>query len=75
MDGWQQGNSYPQIAQGLFGSHRIAERAWKTDDFCSRTILLSWCSASCAYAGVRCSTNADADTQRSVMSIEYCDGL
>ncbi|MCK1693069.1 DUF2285 domain-containing protein [Bradyrhizobium sp. 144] len=40
MDGWQEGNSYRQIAQGLFGSHRIAERAWKTDDLRSRTIGL-----------------------------------
>ncbi|MBH5396308.1 DUF2285 domain-containing protein [Bradyrhizobium sp. CNPSo 4010] len=40
VDGWQQGNSYRQIAQGLFGSHRIAERAWKTDDLRSRTIRL-----------------------------------
>ncbi|WP_333930616.1 DUF2285 domain-containing protein [Bradyrhizobium sp. CCBAU 21360] len=29
LDGWQEGNSYRQIAQGLFGSHRIAERGWK----------------------------------------------
>ncbi|MEY9161096.1 hypothetical protein ABIG04_009406 [Bradyrhizobium japonicum] len=40
VDGWQQGNSYRQIAQGLFGRHRIAERAWKTDDLRSRTIRL-----------------------------------
>ncbi|MEK9281150.1 DUF2285 domain-containing protein [Bradyrhizobium sp. ISRA442] len=40
LDGWQAGNSYRQIAQGLFGSHRIAERAWKTDDLRSRTIRL-----------------------------------
>ncbi|MBB4373430.1 hypothetical protein GGD63_006253 [Bradyrhizobium sp. cir1] len=40
IDGWQEGNSYRQIAQGLFGSHRIAERAWKTDDLRSRTIRL-----------------------------------
>ncbi|WP_271519276.1 DUF2285 domain-containing protein [Bradyrhizobium sp. CCBAU 53380] len=40
VDGWQQGNSYRQIAQGLFRSHRIAERAWKTDDLRSRTIRL-----------------------------------
>ncbi|WP_456705164.1 MULTISPECIES: DUF2285 domain-containing protein [unclassified Bradyrhizobium] len=40
VDGWQEGNSYRQIAQGLFGSHRIAERAWKTDDLRSRTIRL-----------------------------------
>jgi len=40
MDGWQEGNSYRQIAQGLFGRHRIVERAWKTDDLRSRTIRL-----------------------------------
>ncbi|MFK4529154.1 hypothetical protein ABIF90_007135 [Bradyrhizobium japonicum] len=40
LDGWQQGNSYRQIAQGLFGSHRIGERGWKTDDLRSRTIRL-----------------------------------
>nr|WP_271566542.1 DUF2285 domain-containing protein [Bradyrhizobium sp. CCBAU 11386] len=40
VDGWQKGNSYRQIAQGLFGGHRIAERAWKTDDLRSRTIRL-----------------------------------
>ncbi|WP_456865602.1 DUF2285 domain-containing protein [Bradyrhizobium sp. USDA 4503] len=40
LDGWQQGNSYREIAQGLFGSHRIAARGWKTDDLRSRTIRL-----------------------------------
>ncbi|MCA1378842.1 DUF2285 domain-containing protein [Bradyrhizobium sp. IC4061] len=40
LDGWQEGNSYRQIAQGLFGSHRIGERGWKTDDLRSRTIRL-----------------------------------
>lgn len=40
LDGWQEGNSYRQIAQGLFGRHRIAERGWKTDDLRSRTIRL-----------------------------------
>lgn len=40
LDAWQQGNSYRQIAQGLFGSHRIGERGWKTDDLRSRTIRL-----------------------------------
>jgi len=40
LDGWQEGNSYRQIAQGLFGSHRIAKRGWKTDDLRSRTIRL-----------------------------------
>ncbi|UQR61575.1 DUF2285 domain-containing protein [Bradyrhizobium sp. C-145] len=40
VDGWHEGNSYRQIAQGLFGSHRMSERAWKTDDLRSRTIRL-----------------------------------
>ncbi|WP_456781642.1 DUF2285 domain-containing protein [Bradyrhizobium sp. USDA 3315] len=40
LDGWQEGNSYRQIAQGLFGNHRAAERGWKTDDLRSRTIRL-----------------------------------
>ncbi|WP_338156372.1 DUF2285 domain-containing protein [Bradyrhizobium elkanii] len=40
LDGWQEGNSYRQIAQGLFGTHRVAERGWKTDDLRSRTIRL-----------------------------------
>ncbi|MEK9281112.1 DUF2285 domain-containing protein [Bradyrhizobium sp. ISRA442] len=40
VDGWHEGNSYRQIAQGLFGNHRIAERAWKTGDLRSRTIRL-----------------------------------
>nr|WP_165446022.1 DUF2285 domain-containing protein [Bradyrhizobium uaiense] len=40
LDGWQEGNSYREIAQGLFGSHRIVERGWKTDDLRSRTIRL-----------------------------------
>jgi len=40
LDGWQEGNSYRQIAHGLFGSHRIGERGWKTDDLRSRTIRL-----------------------------------
>ncbi|MCS3689415.1 hypothetical protein M2194_003452 [Bradyrhizobium elkanii] len=40
LDAWQEGNSYRQIAQGLFGSHRIADRGWKTDDLRSRIIRL-----------------------------------
>ncbi|WP_404546135.1 DUF2285 domain-containing protein [Bradyrhizobium sp. USDA 223] len=40
LDGWQQGNSYRQIGQGLFGSDRIAGPGWKTDDLRSRTIRL-----------------------------------
>ncbi|MDF0581947.1 DUF2285 domain-containing protein [Bradyrhizobium yuanmingense] len=40
LDGWQQGNSYRQIGQGLFGSDRTVGRGWKTDDLRSRTIRL-----------------------------------
>jgi hypothetical protein len=40
LDGWQEGNSYRQIAQGLFGKHRIAEQGSKPDDLRSRTIRL-----------------------------------
>ena len=40
LDGWTQGNSYSEIAQGLFGTHRIPGRAWKTHDLRSRTVRL-----------------------------------
>jgi len=40
LDGWMLGNSYRAIAIGLFGSHRVPERAWKTHDLRSRTIRL-----------------------------------
>ncbi|MFB9264936.1 DUF2285 domain-containing protein [Bradyrhizobium erythrophlei] len=39
-DGWLEGNSYRQIAQGLFGTLRIPDRGWKTHDLRSRTIRL-----------------------------------
>ncbi|WP_244481980.1 DUF2285 domain-containing protein [Bradyrhizobium pachyrhizi] len=40
VDGWLEGNSYREIAQGLFGMNRIPGRGWKTHDLRSRTIRL-----------------------------------
>ncbi|MGX1350670.1 hypothetical protein AB7M49_004246 [Bradyrhizobium elkanii] len=40
VDGWLEGNSYRNIAQGLFGKRRIPDRGWKTHDLRSRTIRL-----------------------------------
>lgn len=40
VDGSLEGNSYREIAQGLFGKHRIPDRGWKTDHLRSRTIRL-----------------------------------
>ncbi|TKV77717.1 DUF2285 domain-containing protein [Bradyrhizobium elkanii] len=40
LDGWLQGNSYRNLAEGLFGKHRIPDRGWKTHDLRSRTIRL-----------------------------------
>ncbi|WP_194473382.1 DUF2285 domain-containing protein [Bradyrhizobium sp. CCBAU 51753] len=40
VDGWLAGNSYRDIAQGLFGSLRIPDRGCKTHDLRSRTIRL-----------------------------------
>ncbi|WP_333927146.1 DUF2285 domain-containing protein [Bradyrhizobium sp. CCBAU 11361] len=40
VDGSLEGNSYREIAQGLFGKHRIPDRGWKTHDLRSRTIRL-----------------------------------
>ncbi|MGX1350639.1 hypothetical protein AB7M49_004215 [Bradyrhizobium elkanii] len=39
-DGWLEGNSYRQIAQGLFGAHRVPDRGWKTDNLRSQIIRL-----------------------------------
>lgn len=39
-DGWLQGNSYREIATGLFGARRIPDRGWKTSDVRSRIIRL-----------------------------------
>ena len=40
LDARIEGNSYREIAQGLFGPRRIPERAWKSDDLRNRTIRL-----------------------------------
>ncbi|MFB9264642.1 DUF2285 domain-containing protein [Bradyrhizobium erythrophlei] len=40
LDGWLEGNSYRQIAQGLFGTLRVPDRGWKTDNLRSQTIRL-----------------------------------
>lgn len=39
-DGRTEGNSYREIAEGLFGKHRIPDRGWKTHDLRNRTIRL-----------------------------------
>ena len=40
LDGRIEGHSYRAIAEGLFGTKRIPERAWKTHDLRNRTIRL-----------------------------------
>ena len=40
LDGWLEGNSYRDIADGLFGRRRTADRGWKTHDLRGRTIRL-----------------------------------
>jgi hypothetical protein len=40
LDGWLEGNSYRNIAEGLFGKTRIPDQGWKTHDLRSRTIRL-----------------------------------
>ena len=40
LDGWLAGNSYRDIATGLFGRQRLPERGWKTHDLRNRTIRL-----------------------------------
>jgi hypothetical protein len=40
LDGWLEGNSYREIAEGLFGRQRIDGRSWKSHDLRSRTIRL-----------------------------------
>ena len=40
LDAWMSGHSYRTIATGLFGAHRVPDRAWKTHDLRSRTIRL-----------------------------------
>jgi hypothetical protein len=40
LDGRLEGNSYRTIAEGLFGTRRISEGAWKSHDLRNRTIRL-----------------------------------
>jgi Uncharacterized conserved protein (DUF2285) len=40
LDGWLEGNSYREIARGLFGTERFYGRSWKTHDLRSRTVRL-----------------------------------
>jgi hypothetical protein len=40
LDARSEGNSYREIAEGLFGTRHIPERAWKSDDLRNRTIRL-----------------------------------
>ena len=40
LDGRNEGKTYREIAEGLFGKKRIPERAWKTHDLRNRTIRL-----------------------------------
>lgn len=40
LDGRLEGHSYRTIAEGLFGTKRIPERAWKSDEQRNRTIRL-----------------------------------
>ena len=40
LDAWLEGNSYRDIAAGLFGRHAIPDLGWKTHDLRNRTIRL-----------------------------------
>jgi len=40
LDGWLEGNSYREIAAGLFGRRRVPDRGWKSQDLRGRTIRL-----------------------------------
>ena len=40
LDAWLQGNSYREIAEGLFGKERVIGRSWKANDLRSRIIRL-----------------------------------
>lgn len=40
LDAWLQGNSYRDIAVGLFGRERISDRSWKAHDLRSLTIRM-----------------------------------
>ncbi|WP_247384787.1 MULTISPECIES: DUF2285 domain-containing protein [unclassified Bradyrhizobium] len=53
VDGSLEGHSYREIAQGLFGKHRIPDRGWKTHDLRSRTIRLVKTGLHLARGGYR----------------------
>ena len=40
LDAWLQGNSYREIAEGLFGNERVMGRSWRAHDLRSRVIRL-----------------------------------
>ena len=40
LDAWNDGRTYREIAEVLFGAGRIPERSWKTHDLRNRTIRL-----------------------------------
>jgi hypothetical protein len=40
LDGWLEGNSYREIAAGLFGRRRVPDGDWKSHDLRGRTIRL-----------------------------------
>ena len=40
LDAWLAGNSYREIAEGLFGKERVLGRSWKDNDLRSLTIRL-----------------------------------
>lgn len=40
LDGWLEGNSYREIAEGLFGRRRVPDRGWKSHDLRGRTVRL-----------------------------------
>ncbi|WP_371932918.1 DUF2285 domain-containing protein [Bradyrhizobium sp. CCGUVB23] len=53
LDGWLAGNSYRDIAIGLFGRQRLPERGWKTHDLRNRTIRLVQTGVSMMRGGYR----------------------
>ena len=53
LDGWLEGNSYRDIAAGLFGRHRVPEQGWKTHDLRNRTIRLVQTGVSVMRGGYR----------------------
>jgi hypothetical protein len=53
LDGWLEGNSYREIAAGLFGKDRIPDRDWKTHELRSRVIRLVQAGRSMMRGGYR----------------------